>query len=111
MKKKFIRAAALCLALLTLFPAAVQAEDAPVAERTLAAKEDAYVLNSSGGEDMSNKNFGFETEMQAKSNNGALTRYSYIKFDISNLAGASDFTCVDLDLFLTFRQDDSGTTP
>ena len=74
----------------------------------IAVKEDTYVVNNNGSGDTSNQSFGSEADMQLKSNNGALTRYAFVKFDISGLTDTS-FTCIDLVLFNTFRQQDDGT--
>ena len=49
----------------------------------IAVKEDTYVVNNNGSGDTSNHSFGSEADMQLKSNNGALTRYAFVKFDIS----------------------------
>ena len=68
----------------------------------IAVKEDTYVVNNNGSGDTSNQSFGAEADMQLKSNNGALTRYSFVKFDISGLTDTG-FTCIDLKLFNTFR--------
>ncbi len=75
---------------------------------SIAAKGDAYVLNKNSAGDQSNNNFGSETEIHVKSNQGSLTRYGYLKFDISELAGDDSFTSVELDLKLEMKQNDPG---
>ena len=70
-------------------------------------KEDTYVLNKNGGTSYLDTNFGTETEMHVKSNTGSLTRYGYLKFDISSLKGDNDFTAIELELSLSTRQTDA----
>lgn len=71
-------------------------------------KEDTYVMNKNGSNDLSDTNFGTDTEIHLKTNGSNLTRYGYLKFDISSLVGDDDFTAIELDLFLTTRQNDEG---
>ena len=108
MKKTTLKTLVAILAALLCFSVFVSAEE-PVPDTVISVKEDAYVLNKNGDGDMTGRNFGTEADMQLKSNNGSLTRYAFVKFDISSLAEKSDFTCVDLDLFCTFRQNDADT--
>ena len=69
-------------------------------------KEDTYVLNKNGGTSYLDTNFGTETEIHVKSNAGSLTRYGFLKFDISSLKGDNDFTAIELELVLSTRQKD-----
>ncbi len=71
-------------------------------------KEDTYVLNKDNSGDQSKKSFSTDVLIDLKSNKNSLTRYGYLKFDISSLVGDNDFTCIDLDLTLTWRQNDAG---
>ena len=73
-------------------------------DRKIIVKDDAYVYNNDGAVDYSNTNFGKETDLHIKSNSNALTRYTYLKFDISSLAGDDDFTAIELDLMLKSKQ-------
>ena len=73
---------------------------------TITVKEDAYVMNKSGNTDLKDTNYGADTEIHIKSNGASLTRYGYLKFDISSLKGDNDFTSIELDLTLTVRQKD-----
>ena len=82
----------------------------PAKDFTIAASEDTYVLNKDANGDQTATNYGSETQIHVKSNGTSLTRYGYIKFDISELEGNSDFTGVDLNLTMVSRQYDS-TTP
>ena len=50
------------------------------------AQDDAYVLNKNGEGSQMDTNFGTETEIHLKTNGSSLTRYGYLKFDISALA-------------------------
>ncbi len=70
----------------------------------ITVKDDTYVYNNDGSVDYSDKNFGKETDLHIKSNKNALTRYTYLKFDISSLVGDGDFTAVELDLMLKSKQ-------
>ena len=74
---------------------------------SIGVKEDTYVLNKTESEDKSTTNFGSDTEIHLKSNPGILTRFGYVKFDISALAKRPDFTCIELELTLTQRQTES----
>ena len=74
---------------------------------TIEVKEDTYVLNKNGQTSYLDTNFGTETEIHTKSNGNNLTRYGYLKFDISSLKGDNDFTAIELDLTLTVRQADA----
>lgn len=75
------------------------------ADFKIAVKDDAYVLNNDGTVDLSGKNYGKETELHIKSPNlSYLTRYIYLKFDVSSLAGDNDFTAIELDLMLKSKQ-------
>lgn len=74
-------------------------------ETTIAVLEDAYVMNADyEGKNLSNNNYGSDTEIHLRTGGASLTRYGYIKFDISSLEGVTDFTCIDLELTLTVRQ-------
>ena len=68
-------------------------------ETTINVLEDAFVKK--GEADI---NFGGEPTIDLKSNNGDLTRYGYLKFDISSLVGVTDYTCIDLELTVETRQ-------
>lgn len=70
----------------------------------ITVKDDAYVYNNDGAVDYSNTNFGKESDLHIKSNSNALTRYTYLKFDISSLAEDENFTAVELDLMLKSKQ-------
>ena len=74
---------------------------------SIAVKEDTYVLNKTDSQDKSKENFGNDTEIHLKSNADMLTRFGYVKFDISALKNRTDFTCVELELTLTQRQAES----
>ena len=74
---------------------------------TIDVKEDTYVMNKNGSTDLKDTNYGADTEIHIKSNGNNLTRYGYVKFDISSLKGDNDFTCIDLDLTLSVRQQDA----
>ena len=82
--------------------------DAPVkVERMdykIIVKDDTYVYNNDGTVDYSDKNFGKDIDLQIKSNKSSLTRYAYLKFDISSLVGDTDFTAIELDLMLKSKQ-------
>ena len=75
----------------------------------IVVKEDAYVLNMDGNGNQSDKNFGTETLLDTKTTGTNLTRYGYVKFDISELTGNNEFTCIDLDLTVLWRQVDTAT--
>ena len=54
---------------------------------TIISNADAYVLNKDGDGDQTSTNYGTQKDIIIKSNTGtSLTRYGYIKFDISALA-------------------------
>ena len=76
-------------------------------DHTIAVKEDTYVMNKTGSTDLKDTNFGSEAEIHIKSNGTSLTRYGYLKFDISSLKGDNDFTSIELDLTLTVRQQEA----
>ena len=76
-------------------------------DHTIAVKEDTYVMNKNGNTSYLDTSFGSDSEIHIKSNGNNLTRYGYVKFDISSLKGDNDFTCIELDLTLTVRQADS----
>ena len=90
-------------------PTVTEAPPEPVErfDHTITVMEDAYVMNKNGNVDQSNTNFGSDTEIHIKSNGNSLTRYGYLKFDISSLKGDNDFTSIELDLMLTARQQDA----
>ena len=71
-------------------------------------KDDTYVLNKVGDEDKSDESFSTEEIIDVKSSGNSLTRYGYVKFDISELVGNTDFTCIDLELYVSWRQKDEG---
>ncbi len=71
-------------------------------------KEDTYVLNKDSNGDKSKNNYSSDLLIDVKSNKGNLTRYGFLKFDISSLKGDSDFTAIELDLFIEWRQNDAG---
>ena len=73
----------------------------------IAVKEDTYVLNRTDSEDKSTVNFGSDTEIHLKANPDMLTRFGYVKFDISELKNRTNFTCIELELTLTQRQSDA----
>ncbi|MBQ7292725.1 MAG: DNRLRE domain-containing protein, partial [Clostridia bacterium] len=77
-------------------------------DHTIDVKEDTYVLNKDSNGDKSDANFSTETLIDLKSNKGSLTRYGFLKFDISSLKGDNDFTCIDLDITVTWKQFDAG---
>ena len=77
---------------------------------SIQVKEDAYVLNQDGSGDQKSSNFGSETLIDVKTTGGSLTRFGYVKFDISELIGNEDFTCIDLDLTVLWRQVDPTTS-
>ncbi len=86
---------------------APETEKKPEVERVdykIPVKDDAYVYNNDGTVDYSDKNFGKESDLHIKSNKNALTRYTYLKFDISSLADDEDFTAIELDLMLKSKQ-------
>ena len=76
---------------------------------TIDVLEDSYVLNKDSSGDTSNKNYGSDVEIHVKNKGGNLTRYGYLKFDVSSLAGDTDFTCIELDLQLSIRQTSADT--
>ncbi|MBE6586728.1 MAG: DNRLRE domain-containing protein, partial [Ruminococcaceae bacterium] len=76
---------------------------------SIPVKEDAYVMNKDGNGDQKDTNFGSDKEIHLKTNGGSLTRYGYVKFDISELVGDDDFTAIELELTLTVRQTDPGS--
>ena len=71
-------------------------------------KDDTYVLNKDNNGDKSDANFSTETLIDLKSNKGSLTRYGFLKFDLSSLKGDNDFTCIELDLTVSWKQADAG---
>ncbi len=71
-------------------------------------KDDTYVVNKDGNGDQYDKSFSTDAIIDVKTSGPSLTRYGYVKFDISELVGNNDFTCVDLDLYLSWRQKDVG---
>ncbi len=75
---------------------------------SIAVLADAYVMNANGSGSQASNNFGADKEIHVKTNGSSLTRYGYLKFDISALAGDNDFTCIDLELTLSSRQNDAG---
>ena len=79
-------------------------EDLPE-DKSIAVLEDAYVQNSTiSGEDTSNKNFGTEQIMQALSASGSNgRRYSYVMFDVSELAADAKYTSIELNFTLSVR--------
>ena len=71
-------------------------------------KDDTYVVNKDGNGDQYDKSFSTDAIIDVKTSGPSLTRYGYVKFDISELVGNTDFTCVDLDLYVSWRQNDAG---
>lgn len=76
---------------------------------SIPVKEDAYVMNKNDKGDQKDANFGSDKEIHLKTNGGSLTRYGYLKFDISDLVGDDEFTAIELELTLTVRQTDPGS--
>ena len=70
---------------------------------TIDVKEDTYVVNKDNG-DQSDNTFSSDVELNVKTAGSNMTRYIYLKFDISSLAGDNDFTCIELDLMQTRRE-------
>ena len=79
-------------------------DSTPKNDYTIAVKEDAFVCNLDGNGDQSNNNFGSASSIELKS--AGYKRYTYLKFDISALAGDNAFTSVELDLTFYSRQFD-----
>ena len=77
---------------------------------SISVKDDTYVLNNDSSGNRKDDNFNGEAIMDVKTTGGSLTRYGYVKFDISELAGNTDFTCIDLDLTVFWRQVDNTTS-
>ena len=77
-------------------------------DHTIEVLEDTFVLNKENSVDKGGDNFSKDVIIDVKSNKNTLTRYGYLEFDISSLKGDNDFTCIDLDLYLTWRQKDAG---
>ena len=75
---------------------------------TIAVLEDAYVINKNSEGNQADNNFGADKEIHLKTNGNSLTRYGYLKFDISSLLGDTEYTCIDIELTLTSRQKDAG---
>ena len=75
---------------------------------TIKVKDDTYVVNKDGNGDQYDNSFSAEEIIDVKTSGPSLTRYGYVKFDISELVGNNDFTCVDLDLYVSWRQKDEG---
>ncbi len=75
---------------------------------TIAVSEDSYVINANSSGNQSDNNFGLDKEIHIKTNGSSLTRYGYLKFDVSSLVGDNEITCIDLELTLTSRQKDAG---
>ena len=73
----------------------------------IGVNEDAYVYMASGNQYVDD-NFGSDVDLQLKSEAKGPTRYIYLKFDISALAGDTDFTAVDLNLMLKSKQNNPG---
>ena len=72
-------------------------------------QDDTYVINADSSGDTSNKSFHDSARMHAKSTAGpSLRRFSYVKFDISELYNAGVFGSVELTLTLAFRQKNDG---
>ena len=71
---------------------------------SVAVKEDAFVCDVDGNGDQSMNNFGSASTIELKS--AGYRRYTYLKFDISSLAGDDSFTSVELDLTFISRQFD-----
>ena len=91
-------------------PETEPAETEPPVQRedyTIEVKEDTYVYRASGNKFV-NDNFGSEVDIQLKSEKNFPTRFTYLKFDISALAGDNDFTAVDLSLMLKMKQNSYG---
>lgn len=76
-------------------------------DAAIIVKEDTYVVNNDGDGDKSGYTFSTEPELNVKTNGESMTRYTYLKFDISSLAGDDNFTCIDLDLMQTRRESDT----
>ena len=79
----------------------------PRPDLSIEVEEDTYVFNHNGTEDQSDNNFGTDTEIHIKSDGDTLTRYSYLKFDISSLKAIDDYACIELDLTITTKQNGS----
>ena len=75
---------------------------------TIGVLEDTYVINANTQGDQSNNNFGTDAEIHLKTNGVSLTRYGYIKFDVSALAADTEYTCIDIELTISSRQKDAG---
>ena len=101
--KKFLAFMLATLMLLSCYITVSAKED-----YTIPVLADSYVMNANGSGDQSNNNFGTDKEIHIKTNGNSLTRYGYLKFDISSLSGDTEYTCIDLDLTLTARQKDPG---
>ena len=75
---------------------------------TIGVLEDTYVINANSQGDQSNNNFGTDAEIHLKTNGSTLTRYGYLKFDLSALAADTEYTCIDIELTISMRQKDAG---
>ncbi len=76
----------------------------PKEDFSIAVKEDAFVCDADGDGDQSENNFGGEKFLDLKGK--GYKRYTYLKFDLSSLAGDKDFTSIELDLTVYDRQAD-----
>ena len=78
-----------------------------VADLSIEVSDDTYVVNADGSGDHSNDTYSTEKVIDVKTVGDSHTRYGYLKFDISDLID-KDFTCIELDLTVFWRQYDPG---
>ena len=72
---------------------------------SITASDDAYVVHKGVAGELRDENFGAETSLVLKG--VGEKRYTFIKFDISSLAGDNSFKSVELDLTFFGRQFDN----
>ena len=71
----------------------------------ISVDDDTYVLNADANGDTSQNSYHGEDRMHAKSSTtGTLRRFSYVRFDVSELYEAGVFGSIELSLTLAFRQ-------
>ena len=80
-------------------------EKTPKNDFSITVKEDTFVCNKDGDGDQTETNYGSEKFLDLKGS--GYIRYTYLKFDLTSLAGDEDFTSIELDLTIYDRQADA----
>jgi len=107
MKKRILSLVLIMMMLLSACGA--PKKEKPKVDHDIIVSQDTYVLNKDiNAVDKSDTSFENETILHLKTPSGSsLTRYIYLKFDISGLKGDNEFSCIELGFTIYHKENGS----